>query len=132
MISTTVCVYVFMYVCMCVGMYVCSYVCMYVCMLRRRLTKKTNISAPQSTVAEERDELDVLLAGTPGGKLIVSRDSYHSLPPSVQGAFKRGDARIVVAEDEGCQSSASTVADSLLALPRTRTPLRGAASASTS
>ena len=99
---------------------------------RRRLTKKTHMPAPQSTVAEGLDELDVLLAGAPGGKLVVSRDSYHSLPPSVQGAFKRGDARIVVAEDEGCHSSASTVADSLFALPRTRTPLRGAASASTS
>ena len=99
---------------------------------RRRLTKKTHMPAPQSTVAGKPDELDVLLAGAPGGKLVVSRDSYHSLPPSVQGAFKRGDARIVVAEDEGCHSSANTVADSRFALPRTRTPLRGAASASTS
>ena len=88
--------------------------------------------APQSTVAGKPDELDVLFAGAPGGKLVVSRDSYRSLPPSVQGAFKRGDTRIVVAEDEGCHSSASTVADSLLALPRTRTPLRVAAAASIS
>ena len=98
---------------------------------RRRLTKKTHMPAPQSTVTAKPDELDVLLAGAPGGKLVVSRDSYHSLPPSVQGAFKRGDARIVVAEDEGSHSSASQVADSLFALPRTRTPSRGAASAST-
>ena len=55
---------------------------------RRRLAKKTHMPAPQSTVAAKPDELDVLLAGAPSGKLVVSRDSYHSLPPNVQGAFQ--------------------------------------------
>ena len=64
--------------------------------------------------SSEPDEIDVLLAGDAdaGGKPVVSRDSYHSLPPSVRGAFKRGDARIVVAENKDHHSSVSAAAES--------------------
>ena len=68
---------------------------------RRRLRTKTGVAPLTCTSDQQTDDLDVLLAGAPGGKLVVSRDSYHDLPLSVQGAFKRGDARIVVVEDEG-------------------------------
>ena len=100
---------------------------------RRRLEQNTAATAfVQCTIAQPNRDLDVLLADAPGGKLPVSRDSYHRLAPNAQRAFKRGDARIVVAEDEGCHSSGNKVADSLLALQRTQTPFRDAASASTS
>ena len=65
--------------------------------------KKNGAAVVQCTSEQQTDDLEVLLADAPGGKLVVSRDSYHDLPLSVQGAFKRGDARIVVAGSEGGQ-----------------------------
>ena len=79
---------------------------------RRRLRKKTCVASHRQSQEEQPDELDVLLAGAPseklivsrdaqpteldgllagapGGKLVVSRGSYHDLPPSARGAFKR-------------------------------------------
>ena len=50
---------------------------------RRRLAKKTRMPEVPSTVPAKPDEIDVLLASDPDGKLVVSRDSYHSIPPSV-------------------------------------------------
>ena len=107
---------------------------------RRRLRKKTCVASHRQSQEEQPDELDVLLAGAPGGnllvsrdaqpaeldellagdpggKLVVSRDSYHDLPPSVRGAFKRGDPRVVVADDEGRRSSERVAAESFT-LPR--------------
>ena len=64
----------------------------------RRLRQQASVASQQCTSGQPLDDLDVLLAGAPGGKLVVSRDSYHDLPRSVQGAFKRDDPRIVVVE----------------------------------
>ena len=107
---------------------------------RRRLRKKTCVASHRQSQEEQPDELNVLLAGSPGGKLlasrdaqpagldellagapggklVVSRDSYRDLPPSVRGAFKRGDPRVVVVDDEGHRSSERVAAESF-ALPR--------------
>ena len=79
---------------------------------RRRLRKKTCVASHRHRQEEQPAELDELLAGAPGAKLVVSRDSYHDLPPSVRGAFKRGDPRVVVADDEGHRSSERVAAES--------------------
>ena len=70
------------------------------CTNRQKTVEKKNATVADHQVASDQptDDLDVLLAGAPGGKLVVSRDSYHDLPRSVQGAFKRDDPRIVVVE----------------------------------
>ena len=99
---------------------------------RRRLRKKTCIGGHRPSQEEQPDELGELLAGAPGGKLVVSRDSYHDLPPSVRGAFKRGDPRVVVADDEGHRSSERVAAESF-ALPRcSHQQLKSTSSSSTS
>ena len=99
---------------------------------RRRLRKKTCIGGHRPSQEEQPDELGELLAGAPGGKLVVSRDAYHDLPPSVRGAFKRGDPRIVVADSEDHHSSARAFAESFVLPPCSHQQLRGAGSSSTS
>ena len=93
----------------------------------RRLRKKTFIGCHRPSHQEQPDELGELFAGAPDGKLVVSRDAYHDLPPSVRGAFKRGDARIVVVDSEDRHSAVSAAADSCVTPTCSQQQLRGAA-----
>ena len=97
---------------------------------RKRLSKNTRVAEHQVAIEQRTDDLDTLLAGAPGGKLVVSRDSYHDLPPNVRGAFKRGDPRIVVVEGEGDAWSATEGAHSVGSLNRRRHQSVGATSSS--
>ena len=99
---------------------------------RRRLRKKTCIGGHRPSNQKQPDDIAALLAGAPGGKLHVSRDAYHDLPPNVQGAFKRGDPRIVVVDSEDHQSSAAAVAEASTAPRESWQRFRGAASSTTS
>ena len=99
---------------------------------KRRLRTKTRIERHCPTIEENTDDIDALLAGAPGGKLHVSRDAYHDLPPSVQGAFKRGDPRIVVVDSEDHQFTAAALPKARNARHESWQDLRSKAASSTS
>ena len=95
-------------------------------------TEKTCVSGRCPPIKEHTDDIGALLARVLGGKLHVSRDAYHDLPPSVQGAFKRGDPRIVVVDSEDHQSTAAALAEARNARRESWQDLRGQAASSSS